>query len=496
MSNVKSILLVVLFLGITTSFALAQQALVPSDYNVSRQTWAVLPQAPSALSLVDGCLYVYSSGIMLQAYRKGTDIAALCPDTSLAVTHPQADYFVRHPLTGELYFTRLTSSGQSELFVCQCDEKKGKHKVRRVKLNNVSVVHPTFSADGRIMVFSSNDKKRNYGGYDLWYVISNNGRWERPHNMGSGINNKGDEVSPFVFGDFLLFASNGQDGSLNQFDMYATRLVSRNIVGDTASTIQVGRQKVQQLPFPLNSNVYDDCDLVVDQQNECMYWISNRDANDGCWLLSTDDRLYSTMLWGRVSDRNDNYMAGVNVQLKQSGKTILSTVTDKDGFYSLFIHPERDYQLSISRDGLFTRSVLVNIPDSDGDYLISEMQQNIIMDSLPLDWELVYVDLFRQGTDVRLSHRGEDLLQPVVDFLNDNPRLHAMFTLRCSALDDNGFNKLLTAQRLGSIQNYLTQRVTHPSRLVFTNGNAEFDGNFSIDDLSRLTVVISKGEGR
>jgi hypothetical protein len=78
----------------------------------------------------------------------------------------------------------------------------------------------------QIMVFTSN-RPGGLGGYDLYYSILKNGKWNSPVNLGPRINTSFDEYRPVLGYDrnftnkFLLFSSN-RPGGKGGFDLYFT----------------------------------------------------------------------------------------------------------------------------------------------------------------------------------------------------------------------------------------------------------------------------------
>jgi hypothetical protein len=77
-----------------------------------------------------------------------------------------------------------------------------------------------------VMVFTSN-RPGGSGGYDLYYSIFKNGKWNSPKNMGPGINTSDDEYRPVIgynrdfTNKFLMFSSN-RPGGKGGFDLYFT----------------------------------------------------------------------------------------------------------------------------------------------------------------------------------------------------------------------------------------------------------------------------------
>jgi hypothetical protein len=77
-----------------------------------------------------------------------------------------------------------------------------------------------------VMVFSSN-RPGGLGGFDLYYSIFRNGKWNSPVNLGPGINSSSDEYRPVpgnhpdFTNQFMMFSSN-RPGGKGGFDIYFT----------------------------------------------------------------------------------------------------------------------------------------------------------------------------------------------------------------------------------------------------------------------------------
>lgn len=79
---------------------------------------------------------------------------------------------------------------------------------------------------GNLMVFASDDTA-GYGGFDLWYSVFENGKWNKPENFGPEINTKFDEYRPVTEyfpdseNDLMIFSSN-RPGGKGAYDLYYT----------------------------------------------------------------------------------------------------------------------------------------------------------------------------------------------------------------------------------------------------------------------------------
>jgi len=132
-----------------------------------------------------------------------------------------------------------------------------------------NVAHPSISANGRRLYFSSN-MPGGYGGMDLYVSEREEGRWGAPMNLGPVVNSEGNEIFPFITADNrLYFASNGQIG-LGGLDIYYTT--------------SAGKSDNWNLPvnlgFPINSS-HDDFSITFGSDLSWGYFTSDREGGAG-----------------------------------------------------------------------------------------------------------------------------------------------------------------------------------------------------------------------
>lgn len=130
-----------------------------------------------------------------------------------------------------------------------------------------SVQHPTFSSDGKMLVYSGN-APGSLGSYDLWQVIWQDSTWSSPVNLGPGVNSFDNEAFPTIYKDSILFfASNGR-GGMGQYDIFASIYKD----GMWQNAINLGRR--------VNSPE-DDFGLIIDEASTAGYFSSNRTGGQG-----------------------------------------------------------------------------------------------------------------------------------------------------------------------------------------------------------------------
>ena len=469
-----------------------------SAFVANQQRMALLPGNVKNVSIIDGELHCMASGVMLRAQRSGEQLLGFWADTDFVRLQENVEYAIRQPLTEDIYITARDKKGRSFLYRCT-DFGSKNEKVKQVRLGGglfnkgMTVEHPTFTDDGKMIIFSSDDQRHGEGGYDLWYSIFDGKHWSKPENLGRRVNTRGDEIAPVIYRDCLLFSSNGHTEDNGKLSLYSTRLISDRVVGDTVGMMQIGRCRVQRLPSPLNADYADDYDIVIDTSAGCGYWVSRRTATD------TDSQLYSfsgaldgVLLWGTVSDGYDHPLAGVTVTAWQGKDVACNTVTDQDGHYRVYLMCNQYYELSYQMDNFFVSFESVNTTKGEDEYLITEQRLDVKLSHLPIGQRIFFEDIFGPDVDVELSDRGAELLAPLVQFLNDNPSMKVEMTLINDLTNNRNFNLMLTDERIRSLENYLYPLLPPTVKINIENGCIGRDGCSNASGTSRLTVLINR----
>jgi hypothetical protein len=129
-----------------------------------------------------------------------------------------------------MYFTRSSKVNGSEKIYEAINQSENdtlpvwteKHEPLEFCNDKYSYLHPTLSADGEFMIFSS-DRPGSEGGMDLFMSLKEGDTWKAPQNLGNEINTTGNEVSPFLDSDNnLFFSSDGLKG-YGGYDIFLCR---------------------------------------------------------------------------------------------------------------------------------------------------------------------------------------------------------------------------------------------------------------------------------
>jgi len=130
-----------------------------------------------------------------------------------------------------------------------------------------STGHPSFSADGKQLYFSS-DMPGGLGGSDLYVSRFENNTWTKPENLGPNINTEGNELFPFIYKDSLLcFSSNGW-GGMGGLDVFQSELKNGTF------------SKPENKGAPINSPS-DDFGYIFNNFGKNGFFSSNRSGGKG-----------------------------------------------------------------------------------------------------------------------------------------------------------------------------------------------------------------------
>ena len=131
-----------------------------------------------------------------------------------------------------------------------------------------SVAHPSLTADGNRLYFSS-DMPGGFGGMDLYYSDLESGRWGPPTNLGPAINTEGHEIFPYyALNQRLYFSTDGHIG-LGGLDIFY--IVDKG-EGEWSSPENMG--------YPINT-IADDFGVVFNEEGTCGFFSSDRDGGSG-----------------------------------------------------------------------------------------------------------------------------------------------------------------------------------------------------------------------
>jgi hypothetical protein len=168
-------------------------------------------------------------------------------------------------------------------------------KLKRVEFANteanIEAGYPFLSKDGKTLYFASRGKglEINYGGFDIYASTLVNGSWTAPRNLGTTVNGSGNEITPFIDNDGVIyFASDGHKG-FGGLDIFR------------AEPKGFSWTELRNLGFGINSS-NDDLNFVLDFDRDLSYFCSNRLGGAGDYDIYSAIKLGDLSMMPRVYD--------------------------------------------------------------------------------------------------------------------------------------------------------------------------------------------------
>ena len=279
--------------------------------------------------------------------------------------------------------------------------------------------HATISLDKKTLYFSSNRKGGN-GGMDIYKSeLQGDGTWTKPENLGSGINTKYDEESPYLqLNDSTLFISSNRESSIGGFDIYSSCLQTD---GDWSEPKNVG--------YPVNSPD-DDLYYFESLDGSISIYSSNQVGTEGnlnlySILLKDETAKNITVVHGEILSENENGSLK-DLEIIVIDNVTLDTIQQyyptENGKYTLILPTNNEYTIIYSSQGTLPQVQELNVFDNS-DYRNTKgvvVLQPIILGKTGVEYDIN----FTKGSS-NLSYSSELTLNSVTSPMMKYGELHA-----------------------------------------------------------------------
>jgi peptidoglycan-associated lipoprotein len=367
----------------------------------------------------------------------------------------------------------------------------------------INYLHPALGPDGNTLYFAANDPE-GWGGYDLYSVTrqpNSETGWGEPRPLSRNLNTPGNELFPAFDADTLYFASDGLTG-MGGLDVFRSYRIDR-----------AGWAPPINLKSPINSGGDDFGLIFIKKNNETDikpaqpgdllrtgFLTSNR-AGDG--TRGGDDIFRFEM---RVPPpRRDTtptkppatqaarmdldifvvekiYADPANPNSKVLGKRPLAqaklvrnlptnggtqALALTDGYVSLLLAPETDYQFTARCEGYLTNSAKFSTrgiaPDPSRQNQTFELE--IVLDRIFRDREITLENIYYDYDKSDIRPDAEPTLNQLALMLTQNPDIRIALGSHTDCRGNDGYNQKLSQARAESAVAYLIGRGIAPDRL-------------------------------
>ncbi|WP_299704042.1 OmpA family protein [uncultured Pontibacter sp.] len=351
----------------------------------------------------------------------------------------------------------------------QADGSWGEAKSIGSNINTADFESDAFvTPDNQTLYFSTSHYSED-GDLDI-YVSQRqrNGEWGKPRSMGTTVNTKFDDDSPYLSTDGTLYFASRGHSTMGGYDIFAAKYDS------------VARRwgRPENLGYPVNTPD-DDTYYRLSPDGSYAYLSSYRIGGYGEKDIYTINYIRTARVTGHVYAKNDS-LAIPGLELVFSGQqadkrpiSYRDVTKQEDGTYELNVLSGRTYQVEIAKDGEVIATEAFEMPMSLND--TTSFEQNFYIDfgdstrvGAPADviaaaeLKNIYYD-----TD-KYELRAESIreLDAVAAFMKANPGVNLSIEGHTDSRASDEYNMTLGDNRANAAFDYLVQQGISARRLV------------------------------
>lgn len=322
---------------------------------------------------------------------------------------------------------------------------------------------PALSADGRKLFFVS-DRGGGFGKRDIWMSFKNHqDNWEKAVNLGSVVNTREDEVSPFIHvnGVSLFFASQGFPG-FGGYDIFKSE---KGVDGWTTP---------KNIGYPINTHE-DQVSLFVSTNGKNGYYSFETKEPRG----KSQSLLYgfefpptgileqkSIYLTGNIYDVETKEPLEATIELYDLALDQQLAIFSSDpvtGEYFSILNEESKIALYVDREGYLFESVSFQI-DTDS---LTSVRRDIYLKPIRKGSSVRLNNVFFEFNSASLTIDSKTELDKVVDFLSNNPSVKIIISGHTDEQGTEDYNMVLSEKRAKSVYDYLIKSQINPSNLTY-----------------------------
>ncbi len=315
------------------------------------------------------------------------------------------------------------------------------------------------SADGNTIYFASN-RPGGFGGRDL-YVSKRkyDGDWEQATNMGPSINTVYDEDAPFIHPDgvTLSFSSSGHN-SMGGFDVFSSILSTDGV---WSQPINVG--------FPINTTDDDIFYVISPDSKTAYLssfregGLGEKDNYMATFLDRKETPL--TLMKGIVLNKDGNPAKNARITItdNETEQVVgIYTANSKTGAFLFILTPGKNYNITYQADGHLFYSENMEIPKASNYY---EINRAVTLDPIIVGSKIVLNNIFFDFDKSTLRPLSNVELKNLVQLMKSNPNLKVEISGHTDSKGNDDYNLKLSQERAEAVVNRLIEKGISTTRM-------------------------------
>ena len=323
--------------------------------------------------------------------------------------------------------------------------------------------HPTLSADGRRIFFTS-ARPGGQGRMDLWCAEKDTNQvWHPPYNLGPAINTPYDEETPFLHanGQTLYFASDGHPG-FGKVDLFYTRKTNG------------AWEKPTNLGKAINTPKDESGLFITASGKTGLFCLEERRERE---LVSSQIQIFRlpnsmqkgpscTFLTGTVFDAvtKQRIQASIELVNLENNKSEFSMESDKDfGTYTAVVQVGKSYAMFVSKAGYLFNSASVTtdsmLHPEEG------IKKDIYLEPIRKGASIVLNNLFFESAKSDLLTGSLMELRKIGRLMSLNPEMKIEISGHTDNVGKDSDNQILSQKRALAVIDHLGKQGILKTRL-------------------------------
>ncbi|QRM88430.1 OmpA family protein [Lacinutrix sp. WUR7] len=320
--------------------------------------------------------------------------------------------------------------------------------------NNYNTDHPSVSADGKTLYFTS-DMPGGFGQGDIYKTtINSDGSFGEAKNLGQKINTEGREMFPFISDNGTLYLSSDGHLGLGGLDVFYTKEIDGKM------------SKIRNVGLPVNSNA-DDFAFSIDEESGEGFISSNREGgkgSDDIYAIKKLQPLCDVEITATVTDnKTGEILVGAMATLYDAkGNKIASKPTNAEGSAEFIIECDTETELEVTMDEY--ESNRLSIKGTDEEELavaiaLDPIEKLIVADRVELD--PIYFDFDKSNITARAAFELDKLVQ----IMNKYPDMVINAKSHTDSRGPSSYNERLSNRRAQTTVQYVISKGIDAARI-------------------------------
>jgi peptidoglycan-associated lipoprotein len=332
-----------------------------------------------------------------------------------------------------------------------------------ISVPNADDFAPALSADGQTLYFASS-RRGGAGGNDIYRsTAAGNGRWNAPEAV-TEVNTAGNENFPAVAADGTLYFSSDTHAGFGGLDIFS--LKGGKVVNEGSS---------------LNSSSDDFAPYFTGPGMGV--FSSNRDGgkgSDDLYMFKRTPRKTVTFYADgtllskpdKGQDMTPRPVANSKVKFDIAGRPAGETMTDGAGHFSFKVDSARTYHLVAERDGFFTASQNLTVPNPPAQEKLMQPNTDVklpvtlTMVEIVKDKPIVLENILYDYNKSNIRPDAAVELDKLVVILQENPKISVELSSHTDSRGKDGYNLKLSADRAKSAVSYIISKGIASTRIT------------------------------